>query len=155
MHHHLPNIIWKSTPDFSSGYKMACPLRREHIGQPVPLAALLRATCVGRMNLRHLRPHHFEPKDPRDEGIRLLEPGIRSSGYGRKKHLFGLYQVLRGVLHIFFNDLQCSRASISWALRIFMLLGVWLIVRCRRPYLNKQKRLFVRQIAIVLKILVV
>jgi hypothetical protein len=37
-----------------------------------PLAALLRATCVGSINLRRHGPHHLESTDPRDKIIALL-----------------------------------------------------------------------------------
>jgi hypothetical protein len=37
-----------------------------------PLAALLRATCVGSINLRHHGPHHLESTDPRDKIFALL-----------------------------------------------------------------------------------
>ncbi|KAH0843862.1 hypothetical protein AYO21_09900 [Fonsecaea monophora] len=37
-----------------------------------PLAALLRATCVGTSNLRWHGPHHFESTDPRDKVFALL-----------------------------------------------------------------------------------
>jgi hypothetical protein len=37
-----------------------------------PLAALLRATCVGSINLRNHGPHHLESTDPRDKIYALL-----------------------------------------------------------------------------------
>lgn len=37
-----------------------------------PLAALLRATCVGSINLRRHGPHHLESTDPRDKIFALL-----------------------------------------------------------------------------------
>jgi hypothetical protein len=37
-----------------------------------PLAALLRLTCVGSINLRHHGPHHLESSDPRDKIFALL-----------------------------------------------------------------------------------
>jgi hypothetical protein len=37
-----------------------------------PLAALLRATCVGSINLRRHGPHHLEATDPRDKIFALL-----------------------------------------------------------------------------------
>ncbi|KAJ9652746.1 hypothetical protein H2198_008018 [Neophaeococcomyces mojaviensis] len=56
--HHKPNVMLSSW--------------RIYRYERFPLAALLRATCVGSINLRRHGPHHFESTDPRDKIFALL-----------------------------------------------------------------------------------
>lgn len=56
--HHRPNVMLSSW--------------RVYRDSPFPLAALLRATCVGSINLDRHGPHHFESTDPRDKIFALL-----------------------------------------------------------------------------------
>ena len=58
MFHHRPNVLLSSWRIFRY-----CPF---------PLAALLRAMCVGSINLQRHGPHHFESTDPRDKIFALL-----------------------------------------------------------------------------------
>ncbi|KIW91970.1 uncharacterized protein Z519_06952 [Cladophialophora bantiana CBS 173.52] len=56
--HHRPNVMLSSW--------------RIYRYSQFPLAALLRATCVGSNNLNRHGPHHFESTDPRDKIFALL-----------------------------------------------------------------------------------
>ncbi|KAK5094375.1 hypothetical protein LTS08_008594 [Lithohypha guttulata] len=58
MFHHQPNIMLCGRDLY----------QRDHF----PLAALLRATCVGSINLHRHGPHHLESTDPRDKVFALL-----------------------------------------------------------------------------------
>lgn len=67
--HHRPNVMLSSW--------------RTYRYSQFPLAALLRATCVGSINLDRHGPHHFESTDPRDKIFALLSLASDREDLGR------------------------------------------------------------------------